>query len=459
MSGAATAVKTAAKMARRAALWLGLAALAASCVGGPGAPNPWDADATRASLGVAPDDAWCGHMRALRAALDGAGPAPTKAERDAALAGVRAEADAKKGGDKLWPFRKALICEYVDGAAEERVEFDWVTAADFLALAREAAVAPPPADGMSPLVPVFDHLDGGEPVSLEPVDLSDPAYCDALATSELALSQQRGGVVEAVGFPGSQQRAPDWFAMAQVAYHRWAHEQLEGHQLAPGPVDFGGIPFHCRRFHAALEGSKAFAIKDNLIFLLAERDDPTRAGRLEVRDALGNLIVLDDVLAAAQADADGADAEKVDFYREDLNASPSLKRAVDRSNNLPPPAVFQILLDTNETSPVEHDPQLGLLRAELATRGPQDTLRIALAGHADCVGPSGFNQVLSERRARAVLNEVVLPALRESGFSEAALADDLAFKLAGLGETAPTVKDAPRCVATDADRRVVVIVQ
>ncbi|MEL6793470.1 MAG: hypothetical protein AAFP78_08460, partial [Pseudomonadota bacterium] len=352
----------------------------------------------------------------------------------------------------------ALICEYVDAAAEERAEFDWIAAQDFLDLARRAATVPPAEDGISPLVPVFDHLDGGEPASLQPVDLSDPAYCDAIPTSELALSQQRGGVVEAVGFPGSLQRAPDWFAHVQVAYHRWAREHLEGHQLEPPESRFGGIPFHCARFHAAQEGSKQFAVKDNLIFLLPELDDPNAAGRLEVRDAQGNLVILDRVLAAAQTNADGTGGEAVDFFAEDLRASPSLSSAVDRSNSLPPPKVYQMFFGYNDGEADINEEGAIALTAELKTRSPEEPLRIAMSGHADCVGPRWYNQLISERRVQSVFDLVIKPALLSQGFSEEALNDRKRFKLVGLGETA--AKPEPgRCAATDADRRVAVVVQ
>lgn len=446
-------------MNKRGGGLLALVLLTSACVQDPGAPNTWDAAEHRAALGVAEDDPWCGYMRDLRSHLDGRGERPDDTVRDAALSEVRAEAASAKDGDPLWPFRKALVCEYIDGASEERTEFDWVTNAEFLASARMAAMNPPPEDGISPLVPVFDHLDGGSPDSLEPVDLTDPGYCDALATSELALSQQRGGVVNAVGFPGSLQRAPDWFAQVQVSYHRWAHEQLEGHQLDPGDVDFGGIPFHCRRFHNALERSKEFAVKDNLIFLLPELDDPNRAGSLEVQDSEGNVIVLDRVLAAAQLDTGGTGGEAIDFFAEDLAASPALKGAVDRSNNLPPPKVFQVLFGYNERDPVADDPGLLALVAELETRDPAEPLRIAMTGHADCVGPRWYNQLISDDRVRNVFEQVIRPTLIAKGFDEALLADDQRFKLAGLGENVPAVAPGERCAASDLDRRVVVVVQ
>ncbi len=442
----------------RQALAVALLAGLGGCVDGLEGPNPWSAAEHSAALGVAADDPWCGHMRSLRAYLDGEGERPSEETRRAAIEDVRAEAASAKSGDPYWPFRKALICENIDGAAEERQEFDWVTTEEFLTGARAAAANPPPENGITPLVPVFDHLDGGEPESLKPVDLSNPAYCDALETSELALSQLRGEVVDAVSFPGSLQRAPDWFGMIQVAYHRWAREQLEGHQLERGDVDFGGIPWHCRRLHAALEGSKEYAIKDNLIFLLPELDDPNRAGRLVIRDAAGNEVVLDRVLAAAQTNADGSGGEAVDFYPSDLRASATLAGAVDRTNNLPPPKTFQIFFESNEGEPLAGDQGVADLRKELGDRDPGEPLRIALSGYADCVGPRWYNQILSEKRVRNVFEMIVEPTLLAQGFSEEALKDKRRFKLAGLGETATDARPG-RCAAKDEDRRVTVIVQ
>lgn len=437
-----------------------MATLLSACVQ-QGLPNAWSVQEHRSFLGVSADDPWCGYIADLRDHLDGAGARPSDDVREAALSAVRAEAKADKDGDPLWPFRKALICEYAQGASEELVELDWNTAEEFLEHARMAALNARPENGISPLVPVFDHLDGDEPESLEPVDLSTPAYCDALGSSDLALSQQRGGLVDALGFPGSLQRAPDWYAHVQVAYHRWAREDLEGHQLQDGDSKFGGIPFHCTRFHNALEGSKEFAVKDNLIFLLPELDDPNRAGRLEVRDADGNVVVLDQVLAAAQLNADGTEGERVDFFAEDLAASASLKGAVDRSNNLPPPKVFTLLFDYNTREAPLEDARLAALRAELQTRDPAEPLRIAMTGHADCVGPRWYNTILSEDRVRNVFDKVIKPTLLGKGFTEDALDDEKRFKVAGLGESAPaTQRDkGQRCEASDPDRRVVVVVQ
>lgn len=424
-------------------------------------PNAWSVPEHQSFLGVAADDPWCGYVADLRAHLDGQGERPSEEVREAALADVRAEAKADKDGDPLWAFRKALICEYVQGAKEELTELDWNTAEQFLEFVRMAALNERPANGISPLVPVFDHLDGDEPASLEPVDLNNPGYCETLSTSDLALSQQRGGLVEALGFPGSLQRAPDWYAQVQVTYHRWAREDLEGHQFQEDDSRFGGIPFHCTRFHNALEGSKEFAVKDNLIFLLPELDDPNRAGRLEVRDANGNVVVLDKVLAAAQLNADGTEGERVDFFAEDLAASASLASAVDRTNNLPPPKVFTLLFDYNtREAPIEED-QLKALRAELSTRNPEEPLRIAMTGHADCVGPRWYNTIISEDRVKNVFETVIKPTLLQKGFTEDTLSDDKRFKLAGLGESVPASKrdKGQSCEASDPDRRVVVVVQ
>lgn len=437
-----------------------MATLLSACVQ-QGLPNAWSVPEHQSFLGVAADDPWCGYVSDLRTHLDGAGERPSDEVREAALTAVRAEAKADKDGDPLWSYRKALICEFSQGATEELTELDWNTAEEFLSFARMAAQNPRPNDGISPLVPIFDHLDGEAPESLEPVDLRTPEYCDELGSADLALSQQRGGVVEALGFSGSLQRAPEWFALVHVAYHRWSREYLEGHQFQEGDSKFGGIPFHCRRFHNALAGSKEFAVKDNLIFLLPELDDPNRAGRLEVRDADGNVVVLDRVLAAAQLNADGTEGERVDFFAEDLAASPSLSAAVDRANNLPGPKVFTLLFDYNtREAPIENK-QLAALRAELETRDPKDPLRIAMTGHADCVGPRWYNTIISEDRVQNVFDTVIKPTLLGKGFTEEALTDDKRFKLAGLGESVPAVRrdKDQRCEASDPDRRVVVVVQ
>lgn len=438
---------------------MALALMLGGCALAPGAPDAWDVSGQRAALGAVADDPWCGYMADIRAHLDGAGPAPSQEARDAALSAVRAEASASKDGDPLWPFRKALICEYLQGAEEEAQVFEWVTVAQFQDAASLAGTAPAPEDGVSPLVPIFDHLSGDEPDSIAPVDLSKPEYCDAFETDTLALSQQRGGIVSSLGFPGSLRRAPDWYAHIQVSYHRWGREVQERRRLASDRMSLGDAPRFCRRFHAALEGAEQFGLKDNLIFLLPELDDPEESGRLVVRDAAGEEVVLDRVLAAAQLGAGGEGGEAVDFFAEDLAAAPGLKGAVDRTNNLPPPKVFSIHFDYNRREPMAGDPQIGALKEELASRSPEEPLRIAMSGHADCVGPRWYNTLISEDRAKSVFDEIIRPALIRRGFAEAMLADKKRFKLSGLGEEAPAIEPGSRCRPTDENRRVVVVVQ
>lgn len=438
------------------------ALLVSACVAPEGQPDLFDAAGHRAYLGVEKDDPWCVYMADLRAHLDGKGDRPSEDRREAALAEVRAEAVDAHDGDRFWPMRKGLACEFVQSAEEEIAEFDWPAGVAFLEQAREAVAAPRPENGIGPIIPVVDHLDGAQPESLEPVDFTNTAYCNDLATSELALAQQRGPTTEAVGFPGSMLRAPDWFAHLQASYHRWAQEHLEGHQLEQGDVDFGGIPFHCQRFAAAREGAQEFSLKDNLIFLLPERDNPFEAGRLEVQDADGNVVVLDEVLEAAQLGKDGANAENVEFYPEDLAASLTLQAAVDRANNLPPPKVFVVYFDYNERSPVEGaDTGTAALRSYLEGLDPAESIRIAISGHADCVGPRWYNKMIADDRINAVIEEVVKPALRVAGFTDGLMDDRKRVKLLNSGESAPArrVEKGTKCQSFPEDRRVIVLVQ
>lgn len=438
-----------------------LAVLTGACTL-PGEPDLFDAPGHRAFLGVEKDDPWCAYMADLRAHLDGQGARPLAETRAAALKEVRAEAAADHDGDPYWAMRKGLACEFVQSAEEEIAEFDWPAGVAFLELAKSAISAPRPENGIGPIVPVVDHLDGDDPESLEPIDFSNDGYCDELGTSELALAQLRGPTSESVGFPGSLQRAPDWFAHVQASYHRWAQEHLEGHQLQQGDVDFGGIPFHCQRHAAATFGAQEFSIKDNLIFLLAERDNPFEAGRLEVRDADGNVVILDEVLEAAQLGQAGTNAQNVEFYPEDLAASITLKAAVDRANNMPPPKIFVVYFDYNERSPVEGaDTGTQALRSFLEGLDPADSIRIAISGHADCVGPRWYNKMLADDRIAALSDEVIKPALRVAGFTDGLLSDPKRVKLLNAGESAPAkrVEKGAKCQSLPEDRRVIVIVQ
>ena len=442
---------------------VGAAALfVGACVAPGQGPDLFDAAGHRTFLGVEKDDPWCVYMAELRQHIDGRGERPSAEARAAALKEVRAEAAETRDGDPYWAARKGLACEFVQSAEEEIAEIDWPAGVLFLELARAAIDTPRPENGIGPIVPVVDHLDGEEPESLEPIDFSTDAYCNELGTSELALSQLRGPTVEAVGFPGSLQRAPDWFAHVQASYHRWAQEHLEGHQLEQGDVDFGGIPFHCKRHAAASLGSQEFAIKDNLIFLLPERDNPFEAGKLEVRDSEGNVVILDEVLEAAQLGQGGVDAQTVEFYPEDLAASATLQAAVDRANNLPAPQVFIIYFDYNERSPVEGaDTGTQALRSYLEGLDPAESIRIAISGHADCVGPRWYNKMIADDRIKATAEEVIKPALRVAGFSDDLLSDPKRVKLLNAGESSPArrVEPGAKCQSLPEDRRVIVIVQ
>lgn len=437
------------------------AVLVAACAK-PDRPQHWSADEHRAFIGVEADDPWCSHMRDLRLHLHDLADKPADEARKAALAEVRAEAAEHYGGDVYWPLRKAMACEYIAGAEEEIAEVDWAAGHELLAHALLAVENGSPENGLGTIVGVYDHRDGEPAVSLEPVDLSNNDYCDRLEHSELALSQHRGDLVEDLSFPGSIRRAPDWFAHSHVSYHRWALEHLEGHQLHQGDAEFGGIPHHCQRFHAAYEGAKGFAVKDNLIFLLAELDDPNKAGRLEVEDAGGNRVVLDKVLSAAQLEPGGQGGKEVDFFPEDLAASKALANVVSRANGLPPPKVFRIFFDYNERSPSPSpDNEIDELVAELEARNPDDVLRVAISGHADCVGPRWYNTLLAEDRLNSVLDGIVRATLRKAGFAEEAVMNERMIKATNQGESTPALarEDGAKCVSLDEDRRVVVVVQ
>lgn len=438
----------------------GLMLLAAGCTGPGGDAGPWDSEDTLAVLGVSADDPWCEYMSVVAETLRG-GPPPEKAVREQALHDVREEAETQKGGDEFWPFRKALICENLTQAEEKRALYDWVAAAEFIEAARAAAENPAPESGGEPLVPVYDALDGEEPESLAPVDLSNPEYCADPEISGRALAQQRGPLVEKMSFPGSLKRAPDWFAVLQISYQRWGREQVEGQFFRPGPARTGEIEYWCRQYDEALSHANAFSIKENLIFLLPERDNPQKAGRLQITDAEGKDLVLDEVLEAAQFGDGGAGGDKVDFYYDDLNASPRLRNVVARADDLPPPVIFTLGYAYNERLAPAADPKREALAAEIAKRDPKEPLRITVAGHADCVGPRWYNTMISEDRAEDVVNEVVRPALEARGFDVDAMIAANMLAWAGLGESQPVTprEKGEKCAPADENRRVVVVVQ
>lgn len=446
------------------------AMLTAACVERSALPGHHDVEGYRAYLELPADDPWCVYLGGLRRHLDDEGPRPSDDARETALATVRAEAETRRAGDPFWPFRKALMCEYLTAAEEEREEFDWDAVRDFIITARQADRNPFPTDGVTPMTPIFDVHQGGEAPSLAPVDVDTDAYCRDLATSELAQTNLRGVVSNEVSFPGSLRRAPDWFAMVQVGFHRWGREQVEEHQMYEGRDEFGhgGIPFHCTRYHNAFEGSREYAVKDNLIFLLPEIDDPEKAGRLEVTGADGLTVVLDKILAAAQLDRDGTGNETIDFFPEDLAASPLLAGVVERADSLPPPERFTILFEKEAPEPAPNDTNIAELVAAIEARDPKEPIRIVLTGHTDCTGSRAYNKRLSQRRVNHVFSEVIAPLLIARGFAEKDLAnrDRLkvegvgAYAKAGLGETAP-LDGTPggRCEENAQERRVSVLLQ
>ena len=431
------------------------------------APYFWDIDGHRDYLGIPEGDPWCGHMRALRDQVDGAGPEVSAEARDAALDLVRTEADVARQGDVLWPFRKGLACAFIEIAEEAAADHDWRLVDHILRRARFAVENQPDETALKPLVPVYDHYLGRRPESLEPVDLTNTGYCDTLETANRGVSQQRGDVVQSVLFVGSLRRAPDWFAHTQAGYQHWAREHFERRQAYRDDRIGRGVPFLCRRFHNAFEAAKEFGVKDNLIFLLPERDDPNRAGRLEIEGADGRVVVLDQILEAAQFNDDGTGNEPVDFFAEDLAASPALSNAVDRADSVPAPERFTILFGSGEVAPAPGDDDVMDLEKALAARGPDEPIRIALTGHTDCVGSRAFNQRLSRQRVDNIFNEVIAPALVKRGLSEADMRnrDRLkvvgvgAFAKAAFGETAPLRSGSGGCVADGQERRVSVVLQ
>lgn len=430
-------------------------------------PFYWDIDGHREYLDVAKDDPWCRHVRAIRDSVDTAGGGVSADAREIALAEVRAEADTAKEGDILWPFRKALICGFIDIADLAAEASDWRKVDHMLRRARLAARNQPDETTLKPLVPIYDHLLGRAPKSLEPVDLSTKTYCGALETANLALSQYRGQVVQSVLFAGGLRRAPDWFGLVQTSYQDWAREHFDRRQAYRDDRIGRGVPFLCQRFHGVWLGSKEYAVKDNLIFLLPERDDPNKAGRLVIEDAEGNTVVLDRILAAAQLNSDGTGSEALDLFKEDVAASPVLSGAVERADSVPAPETFQILFGSNEVSPAPGDPEVVKLEQALAARGPEEPIRIALTGHTDCVGSRAYNLRLSRMRVDTVFNTVIAPALVARGLSE----DDLrnrdrlkvvgvgAFAKTAFGETAPLRSSSGGCSADGLERRVSVVLQ
>ena len=140
-------------MVSRPLVAVALALALAGCAGDMLDEHAYAPDPAKMKQMAPDDDRWCAYIRRMRTRLDAKDPpAANDPDRAKELAAVKAEADALYPTDDgaygkrtdaaiLWPYRKALACEYVDAAREERAEFDWASAEAFARMAEQSMQA------------------------------------------------------------------------------------------------------------------------------------------------------------------------------------------------------------------------------------------------------------------------------------------------------------------------------
>jgi OmpA-OmpF porin, OOP family len=302
-------------------------------------------------------------------------------------------------------FAQALYAGYLDLAAGETAQADWVDGQLFYDKAQAVA--------------------RGEAV--EPELLEDWALPDA-AVPELAAG--RAALVTVLGRGGPELAAVD-SAAAQVAFDCWVEQQEEGHQAD----DIA----RCRsEFEAALARAED-AGSGVIAMLLPTEGEPDTA--IDFATDAGTTVI-DAPLSATQAKADAAPP------------SPPVPLGQRSVYNL-----FGAAIASQPDDPVDYllyfETGTTTLTAESAAqidglvafaRGRSVT-SVRVVGHTDTVGAPGINAALSLRRAQQVRDLLV----------QAGLAAD-AIDVFSLGESNPLVA-TPDNTPEARNRRVVVTVR
>jgi OmpA-OmpF porin, OOP family len=302
-------------------------------------------------------------------------------------------------------FDQALYAGYLDLAAGETAQEDWVDGDRFYEKARAVS--------------------RGEVV--EPELLEDRAVPDA-AAPELAAA--RAALVTVLGRGGPELAAAD-SAAAQVAFDCWLEQQEEGHQA--------GDIARCRgEFEAALLRAEE-ASSGVIAMLLPSEGEPDTAIALAT-DA--GTTVIDAPLSATQSKADAAPPSP---------PVPLGERSVDNlfgaaiASQPDDPVDTLLYFETGTTTlTAESAAQIDGLVA-FARGRPVTSVRVV--GHTDTVGAPGLNATLSLRRAQQVRDLLVA----------AGLAAD-AIDVFSLGESNPLVA-TPDNTPEARNRRVVVTVR